>query len=73
MTNIVGLSLAGRSFIRNAEIQTQRREPVEERGVLIGMSFAFSRGVRERDHLVQIPSGCEKCCEKLKILWLNRP
>ncbi len=50
MTNIVGFSLAGRPFIGNAEIQTQRREPVKERGVLIGMSFAFSRRARERDH-----------------------
>jgi len=50
MTNIVGLSLASGSFIRNAENQPPRGEPHEERGGLIGMGFALSAGAGEREH-----------------------
>ncbi len=45
------------SFIRNSENQTARSEPDVERGVLIGMGFAFTASVGERDRQIKIPSG----------------
>jgi hypothetical protein len=45
------------SFIRNSENQTARSEPDVEHGVLIGMGFAFTASVGERDRQIKIPSG----------------